>query len=449
MPIPKANPSPHNRMRIRTASTFLVFLLALLLAAPAAADRVRTADPDNYREVLKRLEPGETLQLAPGIYRQGLALQNLRGTPERPITITGPENNGTALFLGREGQITISLIDVSHITLRHLSIDGEGKRGHGIVAEGTGQFAHDVTLENLEITRFDADQSFNAISTKTPAWNWVIRDNVISHAGTGLYLGNSDGSAPFMAGLIEGNRIEHTIGYNMQIKHQAPRPDLAGLPTTPQETVIRNNVFDKSLGGSDGPMARPNLLLGHWPLEGPGQDDRYVVYGNVFFQNTTERLFQAEGNVVAYNNLFVNLFGEAVSFQTHNDQPRRIWFVNNTVLGLGPALRLSGADERFQQVFDGNAIFAERPEESALPGENLIASLERAEGALRNPFAALPDLLDLTPVGGALDRASVGVRMPPDLTATERDFHGHTRTTTVFGAIGKPMSPAAGEAGLR
>ena len=435
MPMPKANPSPPKRMRIRTASTFLVFLLALLLAGPAASDRVRTADPDNYLEILQRLEPGETLQLAPGIYRQGLTLHNLQGTLEQPITITGPENDGTALFLGREGRITISLINVSHVTLRHLSIDGEGKRGHGIVAEGTGQFAHHVTLENLEITRFDADQSFNAISTKAPAWNWIIRDNVISHAGTGLYLGDSDGSAPFVAGLIEGNRIQHTIGYNAQIKHQAPRPSLAGLPTTPQETVIRNNVFDKSLGGSASPMARPNLLLGHWPLEGPGQDDRYVVYGNVFFQNPTERLFQAEGNVIAYNNLFVNFFGEAVSFQAHNDQPRRLWFVNNTVLGLGPALRLSGADEAFQQIFDGNAIFADRPETSTLPGENRIAPLERAEEVLRNPFAAIPDALNLSPLDGALDRTSPGVRLPPDLPDTELDFLDQTRGEPVYGAI--------------
>ncbi|TVS20640.1 MAG: hypothetical protein EA424_02965 [Planctomycetaceae bacterium] len=437
MPIPKANPSPTKRMRIRTPCTFLVFLLALLLAAPAAADRVRTADPDNYRQILNRLQPGDTLQLAAGIYRDGLSLHSLQGTPDRPITITGPENGGTALFLGREGRITISLIDVSHITLRHLSLDGEGKRGHGIVAEGRGRFTHDVTLENLEITRFDADQAFNAISTKAPAWNWVIRDNVISHVGTGLYLGDSDGSAPFVAGFIEGNRIEHTTGYNMQIKHQAPRPDLAGLPTTPRETVIRNNVFDKSLGGSDGPMARPNLLLGHWPLEGPGKDDRYLVYGNLFFQNLTERLFQAEGNVIAYNNLFVNLFGEAVSFQAHNDQPRRIWFVNNTALGLGPALRLSGADERFEQIIDGNAIFAERPEESALPGENLITSLPRAEEVLTNPFAAVPDALDLSPVGGSLDRAAAGIRLPPDLPATDQDYRGKPRGQAMYGAVAR------------
>jgi hypothetical protein len=184
-------------------------------------------------------------------------------------------------------------------------------------------------------------------------------------------------------------------------------------------------------------MARPNLLLGHWPLEGPGQDDRYVVYGNVFFQNPTERLFQAEGNVVAYNNLFVNLFGEAVSFQAHNDQPRRIWFVHNTVLGLGPALRLSGADERFEQLLDGNAIFAELPETSTLPGENRVLSLDRAEEVLRNPFAAIPDSLDLAPVDGTLDRASAGARLPPDLPATEQDFHGQVRGTPVHGALSR------------
>ena len=139
--------------------------------------------------------------------------------------------------------------------------------------------------------------------------------------------------------------------------------------------------------------------------------------------------------MVAYNNLFVNLFGEAVSFQAHNDQPRRIWFVNNTVLGLGPALRLSGADEAFQQLFDGNAIFAERPETSTLPGENRVISLERAEPVLRNPFAAIPDALDLSPVDGALDRTSPVVRLPPDLPDTELDFLDQARGEPVYGAI--------------
>ena len=73
--------------------------------------------------------------------------------------------------------------------------------------------------------------------------------------------------------------------------------------------VIRRNVFSKSSNSSTGSLARPNLLVGHSPLSGTGVDDRYEIYGNFFFQNPTEALFQGEGNVALYDNLFVNASG--------------------------------------------------------------------------------------------------------------------------------------------
>jgi hypothetical protein len=47
---------------------------------------------------------------------------------------------------------------------------------------------------------------YNA-TPSTPTWGRIIRRNVIDGAGTGIYLGNSDGSAPFVAGIIENNLI--------------------------------------------------------------------------------------------------------------------------------------------------------------------------------------------------------------------------------------------------
>ncbi len=59
---------------------------------------------------------------------------------------------------------------------------------------------------------------------------------------------------------------------------------------------------------------RPNVLVGHFPLEGPGVDDDYAIYGNFFYQNRDEALFQGEGNVALYGNLFVNEYGDAIGF---------------------------------------------------------------------------------------------------------------------------------------
>ena len=94
------------------------------------------------------------------------------------------------------------------------------------------------------------------ISTKCPAWGWVIRDNEIIGAGAGIYLGDSDGSDPFIAGLIEHYPVVDTLGYNLQVEHQISNPDITGIPEGQNVTIIHHNVFSKAGGGSDAPMAR-------------------------------------------------------------------------------------------------------------------------------------------------------------------------------------------------
>lgn len=368
---PETKPATKPRRALGTILGLALMLALVFTTSPTLAQRILLVTPDTYRPALRTLQPGDMLILAPGEYTRGLPLRNIAGTPEAPITITGPDSGPPAVLVGRDGQITVSLIDVGHITLQHLRLEGRGTRSHGIVAEGRGNFTHHITLQNLVITGFDAAQGFNGISTKSTAWGWIIRNNHISHVGTGLYLGNSDGRAPFVRGVIEGNHIEHTTGYNMQIKHQLPRDQLPNMPTEPSQTIIRHNVFDKSAGGATGERARPNLLLGHWPLEGPGSEDVYLVEYNRFHQNPTERLLQAEGNVTARHNEFINQHGEAVSFQPHNDRPRAIDFSHNTVVGRGPALRLTGGDPESRQTAEHNRIFGETAPVGIGSGSNL------------------------------------------------------------------------------
>lgn len=346
---------------VSTVSWLSVWGCAIALHFGAASAAVYTAGPHDYDRYLSRLQPGDTLQLKGGVYHERLPLRNLQGQPGREIVIEGPAEGGEAVFIAQDGTITISLIDVAHVTIRRLRLEGGGARAHAVVAEGRARFSHDVTLEDLRISGYDAAQGYVGISTKAPAWNWVIRNNHISDAGTGMYLGNSDGSAPFVAGLIEGNVIERTLGYNLQIKHQLPRPALAGMPQSPAATVIRDNVFSKRERGAAGDRARPNVLLGHWPLLGAGREDRYLVYRNLFLHNPHERLLQAEGNVAVYNNVFVNAFGEGVSLQAHNDVPRNVDVLFNTIVSRGTGMRLSDAAPGYRQRVSGNIVYAERP----------------------------------------------------------------------------------------
>ena len=184
----------------------------------------------------------------------------------------------------------------------------------------------------------------------------MIRNNTIVRAGTGMYLGNSNGAAPFFSGVIENNLIYDTLGYNLQIKHQHVRNAKVALPPGPHVTIIRHNVFSKFGNASTERLARPNVLVGHLPPEGHDADDRYAIYGNFFYANSTEALFQGEGNIALYSNLFLNPMGNAIHIQPHNDKPKNIWIFHNTIVADGNGVRLLGATEDYLRLFSGNII---------------------------------------------------------------------------------------------
>ncbi len=189
-----------------------------------AATLVKSVNPETYLAAVRSLQPGDELRLAPGQYLQGLPIQFINGTADTPIVITGPASGAVAKFPARDGHNTVSLRDASYIVVRNLMLDGQGLPVDAVKAEGDAHWAHHITLENLTIVGHGANEQIVGISTKCPAWNWVVRRNVIEGAGTGMYFGNSDGSAPFVAGLIEYNLVTDTLGYNLQIKHQLARP---------------------------------------------------------------------------------------------------------------------------------------------------------------------------------------------------------------------------------
>ena len=408
--------------------------------------RVIQAGPEDYREAVARLQPGDWLQLAPGEYPRPLSLRRLQGTAEAPIVVSGPAEGDPAVLLGRPGANTVSLLDSAHIVVRHLTLDGQRHPIAGVVAEAHGNYAHDITLEHLRIRNYDRGQGNTGITNRVPAWNWVIRHNDIRDVGTGLYLGQSDGDAPFINGLIEHNHVARTRGYNMQIKHQNPRDTLPDMPVDPKETVIRYNVFDKSEGGSSGGRARPNLLLGHWPLEGPGSEDRYRVYGNLFYQNPHERLFQGEGHVALYSNLFVNRHGDGLILMPHNDVPKEVLILDNTVMAAGFGIRLDRPDGNYTQQVAGNAVFAAQPlrlpDGLASADDNHTESLERAGEYLVAPLAGL-DELDLYPRDGALGRDEATQPAASGLPDVSLDFNARERTTDRWGAYGtdQPFNP--------
>lgn len=388
--------------------------LCWLVGVAAAADY--RAGAEDYRDYLRRLQAGDRLLLAPGDYRQGLPLHNLSGQAGQPIVIEGADPDAPPRFVARAGANTVSLVDVRHLVLRNLELDGQNLPVDAVKAEGHSRYADFITIERLHVHDHAASQQNVGISTKCPALGWVVRGNLVERVGTGMYFGDADGTDSFVGGLIEANRVAHTLGYNLQIKHQKSRP---AEYADRHDTVIRYNVFSKQ-DALPGPQARPNVLLGHPPLKGAGSEDRYLVYGNLFLHNPSEALLQAEGRVAIYDNVFINGNGDAIRIQPHNDVPRDMDVFSNTVLASGAGIQVRRAEASiFRQRVIANLVAAAIPVRGGEAEHNLTMPF--------HPGWLDVDVRDLT--GRLLARRSPH-RLPDTLTrelATYPDWQTTSR----------------------
>lgn len=333
-------------------------LIGVCLSPAIAVATTYDVDPSNYRSFLAGLQPGDTLRLAPGRYVR-LTLSGIAGTPAAWITITGPESGAEAVIEGESCCNTVQLYGSSYVTVRNLTVDGKGLNVDGINAKD--QISHHILIENCKLINLGFDQQTVGISTKSTAWGWTIRNNQILEAGTGIYLGNSDGSAPFIGGIIEGNLIRYPIGYCMQIKHQNPYTLLSGMPAGPNRTIIRDNVFVKDDRPSpDGD--RPNLLVGTFPDTGPGSGDLYEIYGNFLYHNPRESLLQATGRSSIHDNIFVDAgVGESAILLTDHYGPLKLVHIyNNTIYGGARGIYFVNSPRVIASVV-GNLVFAGAP----------------------------------------------------------------------------------------
>ncbi|MEQ1662325.1 MAG: right-handed parallel beta-helix repeat-containing protein [Thiobacillus sp.] len=395
------------------------------------------ADPATYRDTLIRLQPGDRLLLKPGDYLHGLPLHELAGTAARPIQIIAAKPAAPPRLLARANANTISLVNVRYLVLRDLELDGRNLPVDAVKAEGHSRYADFITLENLHIHDYAASQQNVGISTKCPAHGWVVKNNRIERVGTGMYFGDSDGSAAFVAGLIEGNLITETLGYNLQIKHQIIPVNAGAHAEKTGETIIRHNVFSRANPLSGG-MPRPNVLLGHGALTGARQNEQYRVYSNLFWQNPDEALFQGEGNLELCNNVFVNTQGDAIHIQPHHHVPQHVWIRFNTVWAknAGITVWVPQASSGYRQIVSNNLIFARRPLLGGERADNAVHAYGDAARYLRRPVMALahadfrlkqsrqipvehcpaiPSRGRYMPGAGVLNPARAGLSLPPPL----------------------------------
>lgn len=403
--------------KTRTEAISFTCVLALTLGVfpgPASARDI-DVDPSTIGAALQTLMPGDHVRLAPGQYAH-FTIANALGTESMPIVLSGPED-GSAVVRADTGPCcnTIQINgNVTHFVLRNLTIDGLDVDGaFGIDARGAN--VHHVTIENCTFINHDTSQQNVAISTKTPTAGWIIRGNRILGAGTGMYLGNSDGRSPFVEGLIENNLFYDTIGYNFQIKWQLPHDPVPGASGVASGTIIRQNVFIKTdRPSSDGD--RPNLLVGGFPESGANSEDVYRIYGNVFFHNPREALIQASGRVSIHDNLFVDTPRNAIRLTNHDLPLRRAWVYHNTFYVSGTAVSFGTAAPEGSAVV-GNLIFAGTAVSGTVTDmrDNIVDTLANASMYVTMPGTTLGSI-DFFP------RNSSAAGSPVDLSAFTSDL---------------------------
>lgn len=412
--------------------------MLLALAAPLSAATLN-GNPSNYTTQLAALQPGDTLQLAAGTYTNRLVINGMNGTSTDWITIEGPAS-GTATFNGVSGNNTVSLRNCSYIAIKNITIDCLGLAVDGIKAEGVvapaTNYVHDMLIEGCTIVNAGNNPQIVGINTKCPCWNWTIRGNTIIGAGTGMYLGNSNGDDPFVRGVIEGNRVYDPEGYCIEIKHQNSWPSVSGFPTGTGRTILRNNVFIKTTRAS-GSGDRPNLLVSGFPDSGAGSNDSYEIYGNFIANNPRESLIQACGRLSIHDNVLVdapdaNFAG--IYIKNHAGKTLKVVHIyNNTVYSAARGIRIVEQPSVAHSV-QGNLVFSANPISSGFGGfsqtNNITDTVANAGNYVNQP--ATSGTMNFYPLAGGCTGAALTMTAYTGDTHYDLDFNGDSKGSFTY-----------------
>jgi hypothetical protein len=438
--------SYRNILEARMAQYVLISVLISIHAAPTraevfVADPNVTSGPSYYRNIVDQLSPGDTLQLPSGVYGERLNLSNLDGSSDAWITIPGPETGDPAVITTDSTCChTVQLGNASYITIKNITIDSNSEAlNTGIDAINAKDGAtHDIRIENCDIQGVSLHQQTVGISTKSTAWNWHVVGNTIREAGTGIYFGDSNGGAPFVAGLIEHNLFVDTIGYNMQVKHQNDYSAPPGMPGGVRRTIIRHNVFLKRRAQSSWPVEkvdgpRPNLLVDGFPASGTGANDMYEIYGNFFYQNPDgESHIQASGRVAIHDNIFADVQWTSILLTDHNRPLNYADVYNNTIFGGQRGIRFASGARQSSSVV-GNLVFATEPISGNIGTQtgNLTDSISNADVYVTSPSNVLGSM-DFYPLQGQGQGDVLDLSRYVSQTDYAVDFNGDSKGAARF-----------------
>jgi len=114
--------------------------------------------------------------------------------------------------------------------------------------------------------------------------------------------------------------------------------------------------------------------------------------------------------------------------------PKRIDIYHNTIVAMGEGILITGADPAYPQRVRGNAVFAAKPISGGQQAGNVTAPYSAAAQYLAKPGGTLGSTLDLYPLTGKLQGATVDTSYALSLLDGELDFNKTPRSSTFYGA---------------
>ena len=371
-------------MGARGLAVIAAFLALLGAAHGAGAVETLVANQEEYRDAVKRAQPGDVIVLANGVWRDFEILLVGNGEPERPITLTA-ETKGQVVISGQSNlRLAGSHLVVSGLVFR----DGYTPTSTVISFRRTkGEPANYSRVTEIVIDRFNNPERHEIDF-------WVLmfgRHNRFDHNHV-VGKGNLGVTMAVRLDGEENQRNHHRIDHN----YFGPRPILGSnggetlrigtshYSLADSLTVVENNVFDRCDGEleiisnkSGGNVFRGNLFLESRGTLTMRHGNNAVIKDNVFLgngvPNTGGIRVINKGHVVRNNYLhgltgyrfgaaFTVMNGVPDSPLNRYHQVEGVLMENNSIIQCDYIEMAGGSDEErsatpIDSVFRSNLVF--------------------------------------------------------------------------------------------
>uniref|UniRef100_UPI00281114F9 polysaccharide lyase 6 family protein n=1 Tax=Phenylobacterium sp. TaxID=1871053 RepID=UPI00281114F9 len=266
---------------------FLTGAVLLASASNAAAERMLVRSQEEYRRAVAEADPGDTIVLAKGEWRDFEIVLRGRGAPGAPITLTA-EQKGQVLVTGRSH---LRLAGEHLVVSGLVFVDGWAPSGEVVAFRGkAGEVASHSRVTEVVIERFN-----NPVRTESDHWVALYgHDNRFDHSQL-IGKGNHGATLVVVRDKAHGLENRHRIDHN----YFGPRPSLGAnggetvrIGTSHESlsashTILEDNYFDRC----DGEVEIVSVKSG-----------ANIIRRNVFFQSQGAlTLRHGDGNLVEAN----------------------------------------------------------------------------------------------------------------------------------------------------